>query len=333
MLDSQALDSNPSTGRHARSILRREMRADQAVKAVCRALLETMRANEAGARSSGGAEALHDYRVAVRRTRSGLAQLPGVFPRQVVRRFKRGFSWLGERTAPLRDLDVHLLALPRFREWVAPDLGRALDPLERELRELRTREHRELVAALDSRRYEILRAAWGEFLASPVPARTPLPNARRPAADVAIERIEKAHARVVRRGEAIGPASPPGDLHRMRIECKKLRYLLELFAELLAEREVERVVAALKTLQNDLGEHQDLTVQREFLLGIESRYAGPENRATREAAAHVVRRIDELQAGRREAFRTDFAAFCEPAVEEALRYIGLAAGSSSSNAV
>ena len=309
------------------------MRTDEALKAVFRALLETMLDHEAGVRAGGDAEALHDYRVAVRRTRSGLAQLPGVFPRQIVRRFKHGFSWLGERTAPLRDLDVHRLALPRFREWLGRDLGRALDPVERELRELHAREHRELAAAFESRRYAMLCASWSEFLAAPVPARTTLRNARRPVVDVAIERIDRAAERVLRKGDAIGPDSLPGDLHRVRIECKKLRYLLEFFAALLPEREVERVVEALRTLQNDLGEHQDLTVQRDFLLGLESRYAGPERVATREAAAHLVRRIDELLAGRREAFRTHFAAFRRPALEGALRYIGLAAGSSSSNAV
>ena len=309
------------------------MRADEALKAVFRALLAAMLDHEAGARSSSGVDALHDYRVAVRRTRSGLAQLPGVFPQQIVRRFKLGFSWLGERTAPLRDLDVHLLALPRFREWLGRDLGRALDPLERELRALRAREHSELVAAFDSRRYEVLCAAWSEFLAAPVPVRTTLRNARRPAEEVALERIARAHARVVRRGEVVGPESPPSELHRMRIECKKLRYLLEFFAGLLVQRKVELVVAALKALQNELGAHQDATVQRDYLLGIEARYAGPESRATREAAAHVVRHIEELQAAQREAFRAHFATFRGPAVEEALRYIGLAEGSSSSNAV
>lgn len=314
-------------------MLRRGMRADEALKAVFRALFESMRAHEAGARSSEGVEALHDYRVAVRRTRSGLGQLPGVFPRQIERRFKLGFSWLGERTAPLRDLDVHLLALPRFREWLGREPGRALDPIERELRELHAREQRELVAAFDSRRYAILCAAWGEFLAAPVPARTTLRNARRPVLDVALERIGRAHGRVLRKGEAIGLDSSPSELHRLRIECKKLRYLLEFFRELLAEREVELVVAALKTLQDDLGLYQDLTVQRDFMLGIESRPATPESGATREAAARIVRRIDELQAVQGEAFRAHFAAFRSPELEQALRYIGLAAGSSSSNAV
>jgi CHAD domain-containing protein len=315
-----ALALAPSGGEPARSWhLRREMRADEAMKAIFRALFETLRYHEVGVRANVDSLSLHDYRVAVRRTRSGLGQVPGVFPRQISRRFKQGFSWLGERTAMLRDLDVQLLTLPRYRGWVGPPLAQALEPLERELRQLHAAEHRELVAAFDSRRYAVLCAAWSEFLTAPVHAHTTLSNARRPIVSVASERIGRAHERVVRKGEAIDPESAPSDLHQLRIECKKLRYLLEFFSGLYPEQDVDRMVAALKALQNTLGEHQDLTVQRDWLVEIEGRPAEALSAATREAVVLLVRRIDGLLAAKREEFEARFAAFRAPDVDAVVR--------------
>jgi CHAD domain-containing protein len=319
-----ALGIAPSGGAPKRSwTLHPDLRADEAMKTIFRVLYATMRDNEAGARANVDSEFLHDLRVAVRRTRSGLGQVRGVFRRPTVRRFKRVFSWLGEVTNPLRDLDVYLLSLPGYREWLAPEQRSALDPVERHLRDQHALAQRKLVAALESRRYRRECAAWSEFLASPAPARTTLPNARRPIVSVATERIGRAHARVMRRGSDIGPHSPTKDLHRLRIECKKLRYLLEFFADLYAGPEVDALIGALKKLQDNLGEHNDLNVHRTWLLDLEPRFDGPEHGATREAIRCVVGLIDERQAATRAEFHSRFDEFRAPDVERVfLRLFG-----------
>jgi hypothetical protein len=80
-------------------------------------------------------------------------------------------------------------------------------------------------------------------------------------AEVARRRLRKVLRRALREGEAIGADSPPEDLHALRKTCKKLRYLLEFFQSLYPPRKVARLIKALKSLQDNLGDFQDLQVQ------------------------------------------------------------------------
>ena len=68
-----------------------------------------------------------------------------------------------------------------------------------------------------------------------------------------------------RQGRAIGEDTPPQELHELRIQGKKLRYLLELFRSLQEPAEYARQHAALKRLQSVLGDYNDCAVQEEAL--------------------------------------------------------------------
>jgi hypothetical protein len=89
--------------------LQPDMPALQATKKIYRNLLATMRANEQGIIEDLDSEFLHDFRVAVRRTRSGLSLIKDVIDPETSNRFKDDFRYLGRITGPLRDLDVYLL--------------------------------------------------------------------------------------------------------------------------------------------------------------------------------------------------------------------------------
>ena len=66
-------------------------------------------------------------------------------------------------------------------------------------------------------------------------------------------------------GKKINPDSPDESLHRLRIECKKLRYSLEFFTSLYDQEVMRQLVRHLKLLQNNLGDFNDLSVQQEML--------------------------------------------------------------------
>jgi len=119
--------------------------------------------------------------------------------------------------------------------------------------------------ALRSARFSRLLDSWAELVASP-PKSDPEPrNASRPIGDVASERILKAYRRIVKRGRNLGDDPPPEMLHRIRIDGKKLRYLLEFFASLFPADDVAVLVGHLKGLQDNLGEFNDLCIQHEHL--------------------------------------------------------------------
>ena len=63
--------------------------------------------------------------------------------------------------------------------------------------------------------------------------------------------------RVKKRGRQ-AKSGREGDLHRLRIGLKKLRYACEFFAPLYSGKKVGRYLKALRGLQNDLGHLNDV---------------------------------------------------------------------------
>ena len=201
------------------------MRADQASKLVLQRLLDVMLQNEAGTRAATDTEFLHDFRVAIRRTRSALTQIKAVFPKRTVDRYKREFAWLGQITTPSRDLDVYLLNFDDYRDSLPTAVQPDIEPLRTFLIKHQKAENRALVKALDSARYRRLVNSWQAFLEQPVSERSTLKNAGRPVSEVASRRIWSVFRRAIREGDAITQDSPADDLHELRKTCKKLRYL------------------------------------------------------------------------------------------------------------
>ena len=56
-----------------------------------------------------------------------------------------------------------------------------------------------------------------------------------------------------------------GTIHQLRINCKKLRYLMEFFGPLFPEQEIKALIKSLKLLQDNLGNFNDYAVQQTFL--------------------------------------------------------------------
>jgi len=246
-------------------ILDPDTRADQATIEICRGMLETIRSNEDGLRRNLDTEFLHDFRVAVRRTRSILRLLKGVLPAEARAHFKSEFKWLGSITGAVRDHDVYLLKMPEFRADLPKSMRQDLDPLDEYLHQHHRRERRRLISRLKSKRYHELLSSWEEFLARAPGDDATCPDAARPIADVASERIWKAYRRVYKCGRNIKPETPADALHALRIDCKMLRYLLEFFRSLYPPEEVAKLVGALRQLQDNLGDFNDLQVQQDSL--------------------------------------------------------------------
>lgn len=237
------------------------MRADTAVKQVFRHLLATLRANEPGVLAETDTEFLHDYRVALRRTRTVLGQMGAAFPSRATQRFRRGFANLATATSAVRDLDVFLLALGGLDAQLPEALQGQLDPLlavvARRTRKAHERLNRRLQSAAQCRFLD----AWVNFLERPPPRRPSAPVATVPISDLASQRIWKLYRRLLREGRAITPDSPPESLHELRKTAKKLRYQMELFGSLYPAEKLPRLLRLLKKLQTQLGTYQDIGVQ------------------------------------------------------------------------
>jgi CHAD domain-containing protein len=289
-----------------------EQRADAAASAVLRALLEVIEANLPGAIADTDSEFLHDFRVAVRRSRAVQRELRGVFPPAELGRFRDEFRWLQRATGDARDLDVYVLEFDGYRAMVREPMRADLDPLLRVLRTRRLLARREMVRALGSDRASALRREWCSFLQElvelPLEAR---PDAQAPIGTIVAQRIAKVYRRMVKMGRGIDGSSPAADYHELRKKGKELRYLLELFAEPLYPADVVKpMIRALKALQDVLGRHQDREVQVAMLHSLADEVAAlPGGAGALMAMGVLVERLREDEHGARSEFAQRFGAF------------------------
>lgn len=280
------------------------------MRAILLRLFKVLEEQEGGVRTGFDPECLHDFRVAVRRTRSVLGQLKATLPPAVLERFRPEFAWLGELTGPTRDLDVYLLKLPAYRDCLPAETRDDLEPLLGFLQRHRNLARVKLIAGLDSQRFHQLKSQWRVFLAVAEDDSSP-PGALRPLRELTDGRLCKALAKALRDGAAITDQSPAAELHELRKTCKKLRYLLEFFQELYPAKAMGRLIGALKGLQDNLGEFQDLQVHSEALRGFSSQMVaeGEVPPQTLLALGMLVASLRRRQLQARQEFARRFAGF------------------------
>jgi CHAD domain-containing protein len=236
--------------------------AVQSVAAVLRRWMDVIDSTREGVDGDVDSEYLHELRTAVRATRSILGLADDLLPASRIERFADDFAWLGGLTTPLRDIDVYLSELAGRGAIDVTGLDE-LDPLRRHLVRQRGPALRALRTGLRSPRGARLSADWRHTLDAlgGVPASAP-------SGAVAGAHALKAYRRIVKASANVVAATPAEDLHRLRRRCKRMRYLLDSYESLYDPTEYRAVVAALKKLQDCLGDIQDSAGQRAQLAEI-----------------------------------------------------------------
>jgi CHAD domain-containing protein len=224
---------------------------EETVRHLCLGLLEE--ANSALGRLERGddEEALHDFRVALRRLRSVVRAYRRYLKGSTKKKLRTRLSALAASTNAARDLEVQMEWLSKQAPELEPEaasgaihlaerlrtrgdetprsetLRKELDPLHESLRKSLSR----LRLRLDGQ---------ASFLSA--------------TGDLVTESASRLKASL----EAISSAEDGDHVHRARIEAKRLRYLLEpISAEV---PEARALVKEMKTLQDVLGELQDTRV-------------------------------------------------------------------------
>ncbi len=214
-------------------------------------------------------EALHDFRVGLRRLRSTLqayaAQLGDSVPKKLARRLKR----LADATGSGRDAEVQI-------EWLraqAPVLGPYQRPGLRWLLERLEARKEKAYGRIEGRvaaRFDELAADLRQRL-SVYTAEVRLdggePERRDTLARAAAGLLAQGVEEVRQRLAGIGGADDVARAHRARIAAKRLRYLLEPLADELAavQPAAKPLVKRIKGLQDLLGELHDAHVLEDEL--------------------------------------------------------------------
>lgn len=280
-----------------------------AIKQIQLRHFEKLRLQEDGIRQDIDPEFLHDFRVAVRRTRALLRQSRGVFHARRLARFKRAFAWLGRSSGAARDLDVHLHALEQARTTLPYAMQDALAPIREQLRKERNREYQRLRRTLGSRRYRDLCHDWQALLLEPDAASANLPQARQPIVEFAGRRIWKTYRKARRQGLRLDVYRDSTRLHRLRKTVKKLRYLIESFHHLYPQRTMRHLISRLRSLQDNLGLLQDCQVQRRKLEEIQRRLPAAALTTTHAVLRHLITHLRSEDAELRGHFAAAFKDF------------------------
>ena len=291
--------------------LNRDVSGGEATYEILKYLHDVMRQNETGIRADWDTEFLHDFRVAIRRTRSALTQIKGVLPKDAVAHFKDEFRQLNRSTNRVRDLDVYLLEEETYRAMLPRSLQPGLDAVFARLKSERRRALNDMVQVLDKPEYLDMMNSWTAFLQG-VRSRGGKDSAV-PAIALARKFIYKRFKQILKKGQAIGDHTPDEALHDLRIDCKKLRYLLEFFASLFPKDKMGKLIGYMKKLQDNLGDFNDLSVQQQELMTYLNEVLSRSRRADRllcaAAIGGLIARLHDQQQAVRRKFASAFATF------------------------
>ncbi|MDD3118677.1 MAG: CHAD domain-containing protein [Victivallales bacterium] len=262
--------------------------------------------NETGIRADIDREFLHDYRVAFRRSRTLLTAFGFCFQAAPLAEMRTKFRHWANATNCLRDCDVLLESRDRYLALLPPELHPGLLLFFRRIATIRHGELLTLREALSGDKYHDFCCRWRELLLDSRLLLRPDPGL--PIAVAAGMEIYRCYRKVVRGGRKLDADTGDVALHRVRIQCKKLRYLLEFFSGIFPPA-VRKRVASLKKLQDTLGAYNDMAVQ---IATLQSKIDDPDCRLRPAAVAAVGGLIAVLATDKkrlRHEFRTGFEAF------------------------
>lgn len=219
-------------------------------------------AREAGSRSGADIEHVHQMRVAIRKSRSALRLVRAGYRPGALRPYGRALRRTMRVLGPVRDLDVLIEGLEGFDTPKKKVRAQGIAALDWQ----RTVARGELLRVLDSEPWERFLRAYTDFLTTPGAGALAAPHDKIVPQQVAhiLPPLTHRHLAQVR---AYGPCLADADsetLHDLRIDCKRLRYVVTLFSALLGP-ELKEYIAALKQLQDLLGRLNDMVVAQALL--------------------------------------------------------------------
>ncbi|MCU0513719.1 MAG: CHAD domain-containing protein [Anaerolineae bacterium] len=208
---------------------------------------------------------LHQMRVATRRLRSALRVLDSYYEPKVLRPLVRMLKLTARLLGDVRDLDVMIDNLNAYRAAGTPEQQAALQPILDGLAARRATAREELFDWLESGDYRrFVKKMTAFLLEKGAGSRPPATEATPYQVRHVVPVIFHQHLAHVRAYDALLPAQQPELLHALRIEFKRLRYVLSFFSDVLGTPAAD-FIDEVKTVQDYLGKLNDSIVAAQRL--------------------------------------------------------------------
>ena len=209
-------------------------------------------------------DVLHQMRVGLRRLRAGLSVFRHMLDPEGLNAARSETRWLAGELSEARDIDVFLQRAATPDE-IEESAGRAA--FFRALRIAQAEAYEKALAAVRSERFRTLLLTLAEWIE--IGGWQRLANDKQrglregPATALAAPMLDRFDKRIRHRSRKFMRLDAPAR-HDLRKQAKKLRYAAAFFGEAFPEhpKRRQRFVAALKLLQDQLGELNDMAVAR-----------------------------------------------------------------------
>jgi inorganic triphosphatase YgiF len=251
-------------------VLAPEMSTEDAFVAIVGNCLDQLRANEEAVLSTEDDEAIHQFRVALRRLRAIVSAYRDLVDDDFQATISIDLRWMQRQFGPARDLDV-LIA-----ETLQPIHHRlrgqaAFDQLIETGEAARTEARRAAHLAIENPRYvSMLIQCYRHLHSGDWRRASGRARLGAPAGDFARPLLQSRHKRLMKLGTR-HQALPEPELHRLRLLAKKMRYAAEAFHSLYKPKPTRKYVASLTAIQDSLGSLNDAFVSRQLLSGLAQR--------------------------------------------------------------
>ena len=236
----------------------------QTVEAILLHNLKYLEEWEEAAQNWRDIEGVHQVRVTFRRMRSALNTFRMAIPRKVSREWSDRMRDLVSRLGPARDRDV-------FIDEGLGSIGDLLDlpgrdNLEKIAKKARSKAYKDVVSMLGSAEYARFKKEFRAWCENREWERAELKNKQRTLLEggtlpFARKVLDCQERRVLEAGAHVDKHDTKA-MHKLRIECKKLRYGAEFFAPVFSG--IDGFIGHMKGLQDLLGVMNDVSVMREL---------------------------------------------------------------------
>lgn len=293
---------------------------DAMSEAVRKALLVDfmqMLTHEEGSRSGDDIEDVHQMRVATRRMRSMFRLLGHYFDAKVVRVYRHQLREIASRLGVVRDLDVMIDDLEKFKVTLEPETQAGLQGVINLLDKQRKSARKQLVKHLDSDDYQKFVKRFQKFLTKPGVGSAPLYTNGHGVTPYRLQHVLPAllyeHLAVIRAFDDILTDADDETLHALRIEFKKLRYIFNPFADNMGSQ-AKKFIAEIKAIQDQLGRFNDAVVAHDRL----SKLLPELNKVQVEALERYLAALEQQATERREGFAAVWSRFNTRTVQRQL---------------
>ncbi|MBR8465091.1 CHAD domain-containing protein [Campylobacter sp. faydin G-140] len=234
--------------------LPKNLKSKDALRVLFFKLYKEICAKKSEYESSDDDEALHQFRINLRKIRSILKAFDGVFDKKITKIFSDEFKNLANLTNTTRDLDVFLQFLKKQKhsDEIVSFITQARAVQSKQLKEILSDDKKneflkewELFLLEDSSFY------IGEFGSSSI-------------VQISAKRLRNELVALQRQISRLNDSCENESFHKIRIELKRLRYVYDSFSHLFYIKEFDKFSKRLRFMQELFGDLQD----RDIWLGI-----------------------------------------------------------------